>query len=328
MFRRFAQRAKVIVLIGGAALACNATVATADSVPITEPVIRGEMARVLRQAYDYEHRNSNNNVFRRSKHFSPFGNVFRSSQHYQQKLAASSDGYPLRTFVRYGRSVDGGESRLIEYNYAHHRRSPFGLPTIEEQGLEALVVGDEGGAVGWTGDDYYSVDRDWNEPHRTSRSFPPRERDFEDELYIESEPSVPTETAVLRTETRPDGSTHTVITSVPINANEKKGVEQASIDDAWALLNAGQHADAGDIFQRHTMNMERGAEAMAGYGISKLLSGDLKDARRAFDRAQRIDESVLSRLILDDTLRGRLESVRTETSDDDGLSAAIAALLD
>jgi len=108
---------------------------------ITEPVIRGEQARLLRQAYDYLHRNSNDNVYRNSRHHHPTRNVFRSSRHYKQRVAASSDGFPLRTFVRFGRSVDGGPRELIEYDFAHHRRRPFGLPTVEEPGLEALLLG-------------------------------------------------------------------------------------------------------------------------------------------------------------------------------------------
>ena len=64
-------------------------------------VVRGEAARLERQAYDYYFRNSNNNVFRRSRHFHPTKNVFRSSRYYQQRVRASTDGYPLRTIVRF-----------------------------------------------------------------------------------------------------------------------------------------------------------------------------------------------------------------------------------
>ena len=64
-------------------------------------LLRGEMARLYRQAYDYRYRNSNRNVFRSSRHFHPTRNIFRSSQYYQRRLAASFDGYPRSTTVRY-----------------------------------------------------------------------------------------------------------------------------------------------------------------------------------------------------------------------------------
>ena len=94
------SNAKLIVLQAAvlAVVSGLTTAATAEDIVIQEPVVRGEVARLLRQAYDYEHRNSNRNVFRKSRHFHPTRNIFRSSRHYQQKLAASSDGYPLRTF--------------------------------------------------------------------------------------------------------------------------------------------------------------------------------------------------------------------------------------
>lgn len=113
------------ILFSTAALALAFTAANVSADPGEPIVVRGEMARLLRQAYDYHYRNSNRNVFRSSNHYHPTKNIFRSSNHYQRRLAASFDGYPLRTFVRYASHHDG-EARERTYSFAHHRRQPFG----------------------------------------------------------------------------------------------------------------------------------------------------------------------------------------------------------
>lgn len=294
---------------------CLAASAAGEEIVITEPVVRGEVARLLRQAYDYEHRNSNRNVFRKSRHFHPTRNVFRSSRHYQQKLAASSDGYPLRTFIRFGRSVDGGERELIEYSYATHRRSPFGLPSIEEPGLEALALSHDGGtAVGHHPASRYR--RPGVREHSIdARSEEPRDVEYHLIMPVSAEASMRNDDdatardVVIRRIEREDGSVHTVITNRAdddLESDEDSKLDDASIDDAWSLLNAGDTARAAELFRRRVMDVERGAEAMVGYGLARLLSGDADDAATALRRAQRLDETVLIRVLIDDELAARL----------------------
>ena len=287
----------------------------AQDIVINEPVVRGEVARLLRQAYDYEHRNSNRNVFRRSNHFHPTRNVFRSSRHYQQKLAASSDGYPLRTFVRFGRSVDGGPREQIEYSYATHRRSPFGLPSIEEPGYEALALRRGGHARPYQHRPYEcatprdSVSRQYQHDDVAQpieyRLITPESAETMDaernDVRMEARTDV-----VLRQIERDDGSVHTIITN---------GVEPTgeTIDDAWQALSKGYAENAEALFRRHVMDEQRGAEAMAGYGLSQLLAGDVESAATALRRAQRIDADVLQRLLIDNELREQLTEWRNDS---------------
>lgn len=304
------------LILVGAVIAGGMTMHAVAADPLTdEPVVRGEVARLLRQAYDYEHRNSNRNVFRRSKHFSPTGNVFRSSQYYQRRLAASSDGYPVRSTTTFGRSVNGGKPDVIEYSQAHHRRSPFGLPSIEERGLEALVLGDGNRTVGRAGvDNYYTIDH--SDGCTESRESSPQhdENSNSNRDVLESIIAVrPTLPAEMETTILPDGSTKIVIRNVA--AARTDAVQDTSIDAAWMQLNSGDTAGAADNFAKQTIDIQRGAEALLGFGIAKLLAGEIEESARALRRAERIDEHIYARLLLELPLRERLQSVRLKQSE-------------
>ncbi len=330
--RRTASRTAALIMLATAML-LPSRVVNAQSVVLNEPVVRGEVARLLRQAYDYEHRNSNRNVFRKSRHFHPTQNVFRSSRHYQQRLASSSDGYPRRTFVRFDRSVDGGPREQIEYSFAHHRRSPFGLPSIEEPGLEALVLSDVG--------------RSTNRPYRRYECATPNHSRY-DQLpaapqQIEYRLITPESAAaaldadntqtsadgartdiVIRHIKQPDGATRTVISNAAVAV-----LDGDSIDDAWRMLAGADDESAAKLFKRHVMHEQRGAEAMVGYGLAKLLAGDVEAAESALRRAQILDEQVLVRTLIENDLRIRLQDrLDEETPLTGDVDDALKQLLD
>lgn len=327
----FSLAVSVIVLAG-----VLSAPARADDGLITEPVIRGEQARLLRQAYDYAHRNSNNNVYRNSRHFHPTRNVFRSSRHYKQRVAASSDGYPLRTFIRFGRSVDGPNPKLIEYSYAHHRRSPFGLPSIEEPGLEALLF-DGGRAYDRSPFATCSSRRGWvhyGSHHEGdvagSRTAPPPEHAPHYQVITpegtvtnpsnDSGNEQSAREAVLRTVRDDDGSLRTVITNL-----QSRPKSTATMDDAWNALAEGDTARSEQLFQAHVMDELHGPEAMVGHGLARLMQGDEDAARTAFERAQRLDADVLQRIRLSSMLRSRLRALPEEGVE--GANAEVLAQL-
>lgn len=163
--------------------------------------VRGEIARLARQAYDYNYRNSNRNVFRRSRHFHPTKNVFRSSRYYRDRLAASYAGYPLRTVVHHGHH--SGEHG--EHLFVYPRRQPYG------PSLDGYYLGPEYGDLGW-GDRSVEPDPAAEEPERRR----PRSREEIEMVEIRVVEREPTQRAVLKTVIRPDGTVHTVITSEPI----------------------------------------------------------------------------------------------------------------
>ena len=106
----------------------------------------------------------------------------------------------------------------------------------------------------------------------------------------------------------------TVITNDTESAGE-------TIDDAWQFLTDGDAAGAATMFRRHIMDEQRGTEAMAGYGLAKLLADDVKSAATALRRAQRIDDDVLQRLLIDENLREQLMAVRDgfdDSTENDG----------
>ena len=121
----------------------------------------------------------------------------------------------------------------------------------------------------------------------------------------------------------------------PNDLAEDAAAEPKTIDDAWELLGRGDATAAADEFVTHTVDQQRGAEAMAGYGLSKLLAGELAEAARALRRAERIDQHIFVRVMLDEAARERLIEARgslnqSQRLDDDAavIERALGDLLD
>ena len=269
------------VLLAALILALMTPAAAADR---DDPVIvRGELARLARQAYDYACRNSNRNVFRSSNHFHPTRNVFRSSNHYKKKLAASFDGYPLRTIVHYTEGWND-EARRRSYSFAHHRRHPAG-PVGPRPGWGTFDFGYE----------YASPELFADEPDAPARAAAPalrpkpRSRSEIEMVEIRVEPRTPTQRAILQHITLPDGSVKTIITSEPI---------PATVDDAWGLLDRGNHTEAADLFARHSLDPARGIEATVGYALAAALAGDDPAAAAAIRRARAADPDAFDHVAL------------------------------
>lgn len=272
--------------------------------------LRGEAARNARQSYDYYNRNSNRNVFRRSRHFHPTRNAFRSSRHYQQRLAASNDGYPLRSFSRYTKTVNGRRFN-VQYDYAHHRRQPYGpsfqsdmyggrfrpgcggsggFPFIRHSGLvpissywpDAYYEDDFYGTLPWEDDEYDRQTR--------PRKPRPRQRWEIEHVPVHLEKTEPTERAVMHTERLADGGVRTVISSTPINGD---------LDDAWNVLADGNHSEAISLFAAHALNADRGVEATLGHGIALLLDGDRPSGMVSIQRALTLDADLLEKVHID-----------------------------
>lgn len=170
-----------------------------------------EIERLERHAYDYYDRNSNGNVYRRSRHFHPTRNVFRSSRYYQQKLAASYSAYPLRTWVRYAETRNG-QSRERSYNWAHPPADRY--PRYRD--AELIVTGpivDADVAPSPAGGPALGRQR----ARRMARPTPP------------TRPA--TQRPVMRTVTLPDGRTKTIIESVPIETSAIAAAEPAAALD-------------------------------------------------------------------------------------------------
>jgi hypothetical protein len=280
-------------LLGGfLALACAAATVSAD--PGEPIVVRGEMARLLRQAYDYHYRNSNRNVFRSSNHYHPTKNIFRSSDHYQRRLAVSFDGYPLRTIVRYTSHHDG-EARQRVYSFAHHRRHPYGPGWIEAgwwnpgvglDDLARILIEEEE-----TGEKRLDADASVTQaPPRPK----PRSRWEIETVPVRIIERQPTQRAVMRTVNLPDGTTKTIIASEPV---------EQTIDDAWALLAGGDGKRAADLFAARSLDETDGPQAMIGFALARALTGDESAAARAIQLARAEDPDVLTRLNLDSALR-------------------------
>jgi hypothetical protein len=174
-------------------------------------VVRGEMARFARLVYDHQYRNSNGNVFRNSKHANPTRNPFRSSRYYRQRLAASTDGYPVQTWVRYDERI-GDVYIPREERYVYHSRSPRGpvgfgdVGGVPEAGLELLEIEDLDEGLGYEPEPARrpGVIRTYGRP-RPKRPTPPP-----------APPRPASQRPVLEQVTGPDGKVRTVIRSVPI----------------------------------------------------------------------------------------------------------------
>ena len=198
----------------------------------------GEMLRFLRQAEAYYEQNSNRNVFRNSRHYSPTRNVMRSSRHYQQRLAASADGYPVRSFGQFTESING-ESFVRGWSYAHPRGDRYRVRPGQASRAAALggrsfhdVPVDEGFVD--RGDGYDAEPLYADEPYAAiERPAPPRR------------PA--TERAVLERIVRADGTISTIIRSVPIEAVADRGGTVSSADtaaDTAAVADADADRDA------------------------------------------------------------------------------------
>ena len=280
------------------------------------PIVRGEMARLYRQSYDFYYRNSNRNIFRSSRHFSPTENIFRKSRHYQKKLAASYDGYPVQTTVRFVHH-DGESSHVESYSYVYPRRHPTG-PIYPINGFINNRRGYpydlyQGPALYGGLDDFNEANSSWPNDCQLLEHAPPsvsrerREIAMVPITVVKPAPPRPaTQRAVLQTIVQPDGSVKTIITSAPI---------ESGIDRAWDLLDEGAYEQAATVFTRHSLEIERGTEAMLGYAIAKGFSGDDESARNAIKRARAIDPLLEERIRLTDTMR-RLIDRLFEASED------------
>lgn len=313
-----------LLILGGAILAPVFPVNVASGQPPL-PFVRGEAERLLRQAYDYQYRNSNNNVFRSSRHFHPTQNIFRSSRHYQQRLAASYDGYPLRTTIRYGRNNGRGRGRGLHeevISFAHPRRSPQG-PT--GYGYDAYPVTYYGSAYPGFDDVGYGSSGRRNymgafTPMYTKACDPevirnellkPRSRDEIEMVALSVPQREPTQQAVMKTITLEDGTMKTIISSVP-----KQPKEDVSLDEAWKRLAVGDYQRAADSFLDHSLDEKLGAQAVLGYGLALALNGNEHDGRIAVKRALEKDANLLERIRIDDSSRQLLLRLRDETDRD------------
>jgi len=287
-------------------LACASAMAVAAHPD--EIVVRGEMARLLRQAYDYHYRNSNRNVFRSSNHYHPTKNIFRSSNHYQRRLAASLDGYPLRTIVRYTSHHDG-EARERVYSFAHHRRHPYGPggreygwwdPGVSSDDLARILIEQE-----TTGEERFGAENP--SPPQPPARTKPRSRWEIETVPLRVIERRPTQRAVVKTVNLPDGTTKTIITSEPI---------EETIDDAWTLLAGGDGKRAADLFAARSLDETDGPQAMIGFGLAQALAGDENAAARAIRRARTEDPDVLTQLKVDSALREVITRIDQRCAED------------
>ncbi|MDY7107721.1 MAG: hypothetical protein SYC29_03705 [Planctomycetota bacterium] len=294
------------ILLTAAIIACACLVNAGRAGASETIVVRGEMARLLRQAYDYHYRNSNNNVFRSSNHYHPTKNIFRSSNHYKRRLAASLDGYPLRTIVRYTSHHDG-EPRERVYSFAHHRRHPYGpgwAPGISNGGLARILLEEEE-----AGAERFDAQEPAPQPPPRKKPRSRREIETVPVHIIEREP---TQRAVMKTVSLPQGGTKTIITSVPI---------EPRLDEAWQRLTRGEHEEAARCFAARSLDETDGPEATLGYGLARALAGDDDDAARAIRRALDEDPEVAAKLTVDPALRVVIERIveRIETNPAPGM---------
>lgn len=196
-------------------------------IPVTpvaaEPPVRGEVARLLRQAYDYEYRNSNNNVFRRSNHNHPTKNVFRSSRYYQRRLAASYSGYPLRTIYHGPR----GDRSVV-----YPRRQPYGPGEYYPGEYGDYGYGYGGGpcASPTTVVQQVHVTQPAPEPAPEPRKQLTRADIEMVPIRVARRPA--TQKAEIKTVTLPDGRVRTIIASVPIEADTDSPKEDEAPETA------------------------------------------------------------------------------------------------
>lgn len=210
----------ITLLCAAAMLLVPVAAASAQSSRIQPP----EYTRLSRQAFDYHERNSNNNVFRNSRQFSPDRNAFRSSRHYQQKLNAALDGYPLRTFVRYGVTGADGRRGQVTYDWAHHLGRYYGSTGGPQFGFDRPVYpgfgGFGSGCDGGIRPTPLAASASAPAPRRImARQRPRQQHEIETRVVKIHDRAPVKERPVLRTETLPDGTTRTYIVSVPLDGS-------------------------------------------------------------------------------------------------------------
>lgn len=293
-------------------------------------LLRGEMARLYRQAYDYRYRNSNRNVFRSSRHFHPTRNIFRSSRHYQQRLAASFDGYPLSTTVRY-RHREGDHNEEHVYTITHPRRHPTG-PTGGYGDVYPLYL-DSGYSVAYPTDLTYEVPFD-----ATTQAGPdartayersrPRARSDIEMAPVQVHRAEPTQEAIMRQITQADGTVRMIITSVP------RKLYESLLDEAWQFLAVGEYDRAAQAFLNESQDDDLGAQAMFGYGLVRLMQDDVDAATTAMKRALLVDPEITDTISIDAATKAALsriiepaEATTDEDHADSFMSETIRSLL-
>ncbi|MCZ6834737.1 MAG: hypothetical protein O7G85_03090 [Planctomycetota bacterium] len=323
--------------------------------------VRGEAERLMRHAYDYRYRNSNHNIFRSSRHASPLGNIFRSSRHYQQRLAASYDGYPVSTTIRYDRSVTRGrgkpgrgkagqgkagkgharknrrgkgKNRSVTISYAYPRRYPQG-PTGFYSDLRPVYQVDPyliqpGGGYG-----YSPPVPVWerNPPPILRAKEAPRSPEAIEmvALNVQAVDRKATQRVIVQTIINPDGTISKIITSVPIEDSTSPGDR---LEQAWKRLAVGEYDLAARDFQDLSLDEDDGAMAMGGYGLVKILQGEFESAENVLQRAILIDDSIIAKLKPDKATRivlsRQLDLSGQDNSLDqsDSVRARLASILD
>lgn len=243
-----------------------------------------EWDRLSRHAYDYYYRNTNDNVYRNSRHFSPTQNVFRSSRYYQQKLIAASETRPIRSFTQITERVGDGEPVVRTFSWAYHHPYPFG-----HYGFRPPWTGDGPGPA-------YSVNRN------TVRV-----------ADIRWERPAATDAPIVQKYTLPSGKTVTTVVSLP---------RDLDIDDAWQLLADGAHRTAATIFAQFT-DGSRAAEAHLGHGLALARSGDTRAAALALDEAMIAGAQIAGDPSAWSPLHGILEEILSELNGEDAPVATI-----
>ena len=304
------QFGRAIFLLLGGVVVLVLVSSPVQAGPAIDGLLRGEMARLYRQAYDYHYRNSNRNVFRSSRHFHPTRNIFRSSRYYQQRLAASFDGYPLSTTVRY-RHQEGEHDEEHVYTFTHARRYPIG-PTGAIGGLYGNVYPtylNPGYSVAYPTSFSYDMPVDATRRQagpdaRTAYERPrPRTRSEIEMVPAQVHRAEPTQEAIMQQITQEDGTVRTIITSVPRKPDE------SSLDEAWKFLAVGDYDRAAQAFLTESQDDDLGAQAMFGYGLIRLMQGDIEAATIAMKRSLMIDPEIIKGISIDAATKATLTRI-------------------
>ena len=307
MFYKRRQFGRAIFLLLGGVVVLVLVSSPLQAGPANDGLLRGEMAQLYRQAYDYRYRNSNRNVFRSSRHFHPTRNIFRSSRYYQQRLAASFDGYPLSTTVRY-RHQEGDHDEEHVYTFTYPRRHPIG-PTGGLYGNVYPTYPDPGYSVVYPTNRSYDlpVDSTRRSAGPNSRSeykrSRPRARSEIEMVPVQVHRAEPTQEAIIQQITQEDGTVRTIITSVPRKPDE------SSLDEAWKFLAVGEYDRASLAFLTESQDDDLGAQSMFGYGLVRLLQDDVKAATTAMKRALLIDPDIIDDISIDAATKATLSRI-------------------
>lgn len=300
------NRRKIFVILGGV-VGLLLIAIPVQAGHTNDGPLRGEMARLYRQAYDYQYRNSNRNVFRSSRHFHPTKNIFRSSRYYQQRLAASFDGYPLSTTVRY-RHQEGDHDEEHAYTFTYPRRQPIG-PTGGLYGNVYPTYVDPGYSVVYPTNRSYDlpVDSTRRSAGPNSRSeykrYRPRTRAEIKMVPVQVHRAEPSQDAIMQQITQEDGTIRILITSVP------RMTVETTLDEAWKLLAVGEYDRAAKAFLNESHDDDLGAQAMFGYGLIRLMQDDVEAAAIAMKRALLIDPEITDGISVDAATKATLTRI-------------------